>query len=100
MVNGKPLKFAEVRIYSSSGHLAYAGQTDTYGWFTTGSLASGIYRAVIRGWGKTAISLSPELNNAYGDFGGASELAFVENECVLIIPLGGNLIPISVEKSA
>src|SRR5580700_6415994 len=76
MLNGKPLKLAEVRIYSSSGQSAYVGQTDTYGWFTTGSLPSGIYRVVIRGWGKTAISLSPELNNAYGDFGGASELAF------------------------
>ena len=49
----KPLKFAEVQIYSLLGQAAYVGQTDTNGWFATGSLPSGIYRVVIRGWGET-----------------------------------------------
>jgi hypothetical protein len=89
-LNGKPLKFAEVGIYSSSGQLAYVGKTNTDGWFTTGSLPPGIYRVVVRGWGKTAVRLSPESNNPFGGLGGAFELGFVENQCVLIVPLGGN----------
>ncbi len=85
---GKPLKFAEVRVYSSLGQSVYIGKTDRDGWFITGLLPPGNYRLVIAGWGTTAVRLRP-VNEGSGGLGGSPVLLLTENECVLP-PVGGN----------
>jgi hypothetical protein len=82
-LDGKPLKFADVQVYSSSGQLAYAGKTDKSGWFVTRSLNPGIYRIVIDGWGSTTVRLRLALSEGEG-LGGMPSLRLVENECVLV----------------
>jgi len=84
-LDGEPLKFAEVHVYSSSGQLAYVGKTDKNGWFTTGSLYPGNYRVVIDGWGRTSVRLRLALTEGEG-LPGISSLLLVENECVLVTP--------------
>ena len=89
-LHGEPLRFAEVRVYSSSGQRVYVGKTSSHGWFTTGPLTSGNYRLEIEGWGSTTVRFRPEVNDGYGGLGVAWGLLLIEDECVVLVPLGGN----------
>jgi len=80
--HGKPLKFAKVAVYSSSGQAKYVGETDKDGGFTTGLLPEDNYRLVVIGWGSTLVRLSSELDEKYGGFGGFYWVSLMDNECV------------------
>jgi len=62
VLHKKPVKFARVRVYSSSGEIAWIGKTDKDGTFKTAQLPSGDYRLEISGWGSTTIHLNPEID--------------------------------------
>jgi hypothetical protein len=62
VLHKKPVKFAQVRVYSSSGEIAWMGKTDKDGAFKTTQLPSGDYRLEISGWGSTTIHLNPEID--------------------------------------
>jgi len=84
----KPLKFAKVQVYSSSGQLAYVGETDKDGVFTIGPLPEGNYHLVVSGWGRTTVRLSPEQDPV--GLGGDYDLILNDHECVLVESVGGN----------
>jgi hypothetical protein len=62
VLHKKPVKFAKVRLYSSSGEAAWIGKTDKNGTFKTAQLSPGDYRLEIGGWGTTTIHLNPEID--------------------------------------
>jgi Carboxypeptidase regulatory-like domain len=82
LMHKKPLKFAQVRLYSSSGTAAWNGTTDKNGRFTISKMQPGVYRLEVSGWGSTAVQLKPELNR--GPFGQtpAWDLMLTDNACV------------------
>lgn len=55
----KPLVFAPVRLYSSSGKTAWAGTTDKNGTFGIYKVPGGEYRLDVGGWGSTKIRMNP-----------------------------------------
>jgi len=87
--NGKPFSFETVRVYSSTGQLAYVGATDKEGSFSTDSLPEGDYRLTVSGWGSTSVRLSHELDKKYGSLGTSFSLDLMDNECVGV-GYGGN----------
>jgi hypothetical protein len=79
----KPVKFAKVQLYSSSGKTGWIGTTDKNGRFTTDKMAPGDYRLEVSGWGSTTVQLNPELDK--GGFSGqipAWNLLLSDNACV------------------
>jgi Carboxypeptidase regulatory-like domain len=82
LMRKKPLKFAKVRLYFSSGATAWNGTTDNNGRFATTKVPPGDYRLEVSGWGSTTVHLNPELNK--GPFGQtpAWNLMLMDNACV------------------
>ena len=82
LIHKKPLKFAQVRLYSSSGTTAWNGRTDKNGRFAINKVLPGVYRLEVSGWGSTTVQLKPELNK--GPFGQipAWDLMLIDNACV------------------
>ena len=82
LIHKKPLKFAQVRLYFSSGTTAWNGRTDKNGRFAINKMLPGVYRLEVSGWGSTAVQLKPELNK--GPFGQtpAWDLMLIDNACV------------------
>ena len=79
----KPLKFAEVRLYFSTGKTAWVGMTDKDGSFRVTHLPPDTYRLDVRGWGSTTIRLNPDLNKLpNGQIIPAYSVLLMENECV------------------
>ena len=78
----KPLKFAKVRLYFSSGTTAWSGTTDNNGRFATTKMPPGDYSLEVSGWGSTIVHLNPEFNK--GPFGQrpAWNLLLIDNTCV------------------
>ena len=62
VVHEKPLKFAQVLLYFSTGKTAWVGTTDKNGAFHIRDPRPVTYRLVVRGWGSTTIRISPDLN--------------------------------------
>jgi|SRR5581483_7113962 len=58
--NGKPLRNAQVKIYSSTGKTAQLWRTDQDGKFTTAKLRRGAYRVEIAGWGSAVVKVGSE----------------------------------------
>lgn len=58
----KPLKFAQLRLYFSTGKTAWVGMTDKDGSFRITHLRPDTYRLDVRGWGSATIRLNPDLN--------------------------------------
>lgn len=82
LIRKKPLKFAQVRLYFSSGTTAWNGRTDNNGRFATSKILPEVYRLEVSGWGSTAVQLKPELDK--GPFGQtpAWDLMLIDNACV------------------
>ena len=82
LLHKKPLKFAQVRLYFSSGETAWVGTTDQYGAFTTDKLLPGDYRLEVSGWGSTRVRVNPELDRGFGGQTPTWSLLLSDNACV------------------
>jgi len=79
---GKPLKLAQIRVYSSSsGKTVWVWRTDDDGRFTSQKLPPGSYRVEISGWGSTTVVLDPKSDSFAGQTVNWS-LEFLDNGCV------------------
>jgi hypothetical protein len=58
--NGKPLRNAQVKVYSSTRKTAWVWRTDQEGKFTTAKLRRGAYRVEITGWGSAVVKVGSE----------------------------------------
>ncbi len=81
VLHQKPLKFAEVRLYATSGKVAWVGKTNRDGGFTIKHLQHDSYRLSVRGWGSTTIRLDPKFDRLGGQAIHYS-LRLMDNECV------------------
>jgi hypothetical protein len=82
VLNQKPLKSAQVRLYFSTGKTAWVGTTDKKGSFRVAHLPPDTYRLEVRGWGSTTIRLNPDLNKLSNGQIPAYSVQLMENECV------------------
>jgi hypothetical protein len=82
VLHGKPVKFAQMRLYSSSGKTAWVGVADKEGGFAIKHLPPDTYRLTVRGWGSATIRLDPALtqlpNGQMPNWG----VQLMDNECV------------------
>lgn len=78
----KPLKFAPLRLYFSTGKTAWVGMTDKDGRFSTTHLRPDTYRLDVRGWGSATIRLNSDLNKLSNGQIPAYSVQLMENECV------------------
>jgi len=78
----KPLKFAQLRLYSSAGKTAWVGVTDKGGSFRITNLPPDTYRLDVRGWGSATIRLNADLNKLSNGQIPAYSVQLMENECV------------------
>jgi hypothetical protein len=65
VLDKKPVKFANVSFYSSSGETAWIGKTDKDGVFNTAQLPPDDYQLEIGGWGSTTIHLNPVIDKGF-----------------------------------
>jgi Carboxypeptidase regulatory-like domain len=84
VLHKKPLKFAQVRLYSSSGKTAWIGTTDEKGRFTTNEMPPDDYRLEVSGWGSTTVHLSPEVDKGFRQKP-AYDLLLDNNACVAAV---------------
>ena len=78
-----PLRFAQVRLYFSSGKAAWHGKTDKDGMFTVAKIPPGDYRLVVQGWGRTTVQLNPELDKEFIQTP-VWNLSLEDDECVSV----------------
>jgi hypothetical protein len=81
MLDKKPLKFALVRLYSSSGKTVWIGTTDENGRFAINKMPPGDYHLKVSGWGSTIVHLNPGIDRA-GDQVGIWNLFLEDNACI------------------
>jgi hypothetical protein len=82
ILNQKPLKSAQIRLYFSTGKTAWVGMTDKNGSFHITHLPPDTYRLDVRGWGSSTIRLDPKLNKLSNGQVPNYFLQLMENECV------------------
>jgi len=82
ILDTKPLMFAQVRLYFSSGKTAWVGVTDKDGRFRITHLSPGSYRLEVRGWGRATILLDPKLTKEPNGQVPDWNVQLMENECV------------------
>lgn len=82
LIHKKPLKFAQLRLYSSTGKTAWVGMTDKDGSFRITHLPPDTYRLDVRGWGSATIRLNPDLNKLPNGQIPAYSVLLMENGCV------------------
>jgi len=82
MLHKGPLKFAQVRLYFSSGKTAWVGTTDNNGRCAITRMLPGNYRLDISGWGSTTIQLSPKLDKLSNGQIPTWDLSLIDNACV------------------
>jgi len=58
----RALRFAQVRLSSSDGKLAWIGQTDKNGKFATAKVPPDKYLLKVRGWGSGTVQVDPEID--------------------------------------
>ena len=78
----KPLRFAQLRLYFSTGKTAWVGMTDKDGSFRITHLRPDTYRLDVRGWGSATIRFNPELNKLSNGQIPDYSVQLMENECV------------------
>ncbi len=82
LVHGKPVKFAQMRLYSSSGKTAWVGRSGKDGHFATEHLPPDTYRLKVRGWGSATIRLHSTLTQLPNGQVPNWALQLMDNECV------------------
>jgi hypothetical protein len=78
----KPLKFAQLRLFFSSGKTAWVGTADKDGGFHIRDLRPDTYRLDVRGWGSTTIRISPDLNKLSNGQTLFYSVQLMEGECI------------------
>jgi len=78
----KPMRFAQIQLYFSSGKTAWVGTTGKDGTFHITHLQPGTYRLVVRGWGSTKIRLDPKLTKLGNGQIPRWSVQLMDNECV------------------
>jgi hypothetical protein len=58
--DGKPLGYAQAKVYSSTGKTSWVWRTDQSGKFITPKLRRGTYRIEIAGWGSAVVKVDSE----------------------------------------
>jgi hypothetical protein len=86
VLHKKPVKFAGVHLYSSSGETAWIGKTDKDGTFKTAQLPQDDYRLEISGWGSTTIHLNPEIDKGFRQTP-VWNILLIDNSCVATIQI-------------
>jgi hypothetical protein len=86
VLNKKPVRFADVRLYSSSGEAAWIGKTDKDGTFKTALLPPDDYRLEINGWGSTTIHLNPGIDKGFRQTP-VWNILLIDNACVATIQI-------------
>ena len=81
-LNHKPLQFAKVKVYSSSGKRVWVGATDTDGMFATGEMLPGDYTIKVAGWGSGNVRLDPDLFKEMGPSRAGWHLLLFDPGCV------------------
>jgi hypothetical protein len=81
-LHNKPLKFAQVRLFFSSGESAWVGKTDKDGGFHIRKLRPDTYRLDLRGWGSSSIRISPDLNKLSNGQTVFYSVQLMEDECI------------------
>ena len=82
VLHKRPLKFAQVRLYFSSGKAAWLGTTDANGGFVTNKLQPGNYRLDVSGRGTSTVQLNPDLDRtSFGQIP-SWNLILIDNVCV------------------
>jgi hypothetical protein len=80
----KPLMFATVRLYSSSGKTAWVGKTDKNGRFTINKVPQGEYRLDVSGSESTNVQLNPRRGDeGVGNKMPVWNLFLIDNACVV-----------------
>jgi hypothetical protein len=82
LIHKKPLKFAQLRLYSATGKTAWFGMTDKDGSFRITHIPPDTYRLDVRGWGSTTIRLNPDLNKLPNGQIPTYWVLLMENGCV------------------
>ena len=80
--HNKPLKFAQVGLFFSSGESAWVGKTDKDGGFHIKQLRPDTYRLDVRGWGSTSIRISPDLTKLSNGQTVFYSVQLMEDECI------------------
>jgi hypothetical protein len=86
VLHKKPVKFANVHLYSSSGETAWIGKTDKDGTFKTAQLPPDDYRFEISGWGSATIHLNPEIDKGFRQTP-VWNILLIDNACVATIQI-------------
>jgi hypothetical protein len=82
IINQKPLRSAQIRLYFSTGKTAWVGVTDKKGSFRIAHLPPDTYRLEVRGWGSTTIRLEPTLTELPNGQMPVWAVQLMDNECV------------------
>jgi hypothetical protein len=86
VLHKKPVKFANVHLYSSSGETAWIGKTNKDGTFKTAQLPPDDYRLEISGWGSATIHLNPEIDKGFRQTP-VWNIPLIDNACVATIQI-------------
>jgi hypothetical protein len=82
ILNQKPLKSVQIRLYFSTGKTAWVGMTDKKGSFCIAHLPPDTYRLDVRGWGSTTIRLDPTVTELPNGQMSSWAVQLMDNECV------------------
>jgi hypothetical protein len=82
VLHGKPVKFAQMRLYSSSGKTAWVGLADKDGGFAIKHLPPDTYRLKVRGWGSATIRIDSTLTELPNGQIPIWAVQLMDNECV------------------
>jgi hypothetical protein len=80
-----PLKFAQVRLYRSSGNTTFNGTTDQNGRFAATKMPPDNYRLEVTGWGTTTVQLNPDLDKTSKGRIPTWDLILIDHACVVTL---------------
>jgi hypothetical protein len=82
ILHKKPLKFARLRLYSSSGRMSWKGRTGEDGRFVINNVLPDEYRLEVDGWGATTIRLQKDFGTRSNGQIPTWDLLLIDNACV------------------
>jgi hypothetical protein len=82
VLHGKPMKFARMRLYSSSGKTTWVGLADRDGGFAIRHQPPDTYHLTVCGWGSATIRLDSTLTKLPNGQTPIWAVELMDNECV------------------